>query len=157
MDYSLIISAIGMASPFRWPPTRLIWAIHWIDTIGEANGTPWWWCLWGELCWCLMIKWMQQSTWWVESRKLSSKKVLSLLLQPDSGLLFQSFSSEENDSRIFVSDSQKLGKVQVEHFEAPVKVAVLRSTLLFKILLAIGWWQIYSGRNSLHTDGWTTV
>ena len=20
---------------------------------GGANGTPWWWCLWGELCWFL--------------------------------------------------------------------------------------------------------
>jgi len=27
-------------------------AIHWIDAVGEANGTPWWWCLRGELHWC---------------------------------------------------------------------------------------------------------
>jgi len=45
-----------------------------------------------------MMKWMRQSTCWVESRKLSNKKALSLLLlQPDSGLLFRS------------------GKVQVKH------------------------------------------
>ena len=29
-----------------------IGAIHWINIIGGANGTPWWWCFWEELFWC---------------------------------------------------------------------------------------------------------
>ena len=24
------------------------------DAVGGANGSPWWWRLWGELCWCSM-------------------------------------------------------------------------------------------------------
>jgi hypothetical protein len=39
-----------------WPPTpldgrpcvRLGWFIE-----SMPNVSPWWWCLWGELCWCL--------------------------------------------------------------------------------------------------------
>ena len=44
-----------MVNPCGWPPTHRIGAIHWIDTlgVGGANWTPRWWCLWGELCWCL--------------------------------------------------------------------------------------------------------
>ena len=30
-----------------------IGVIHWIGAVGGANGTPWWWCVWGELCCCL--------------------------------------------------------------------------------------------------------
>jgi len=40
--------------------------------------------------------WMQQSTGWFECRNVIHKKALNLLLQPDSGLLFRSFSSEVN-------------------------------------------------------------
>ena len=43
-----------LANPCGWPHTHRIGAIHWINTVGGANGTPWWWCLWGELCCCLM-------------------------------------------------------------------------------------------------------
>jgi hypothetical protein len=42
-----------LANPCRWPPTHRIGAIHWTDPVGGANRTPWWWCLWGELCCCL--------------------------------------------------------------------------------------------------------
>ena len=40
------------ANPCGWPPTHQIGVIDWIDAIGVANGAPWWWCLWGELCCC---------------------------------------------------------------------------------------------------------
>ncbi len=35
------------ANPFGWPPTHWIWMIHWINPVGGANGSPWWWCLLG--------------------------------------------------------------------------------------------------------------
>ncbi len=31
-----------------------IGAIHKINAVRGANGSPWWWCLWGGLCWCSM-------------------------------------------------------------------------------------------------------
>jgi hypothetical protein len=30
-----------------------IGAIYQMYAVERANNTPWWWCLWGELCWCL--------------------------------------------------------------------------------------------------------
>jgi len=41
-----------LANPFGWLPKHRNGAIHWINAIGGTNGTPWWWCLWGELFWC---------------------------------------------------------------------------------------------------------
>ncbi len=35
---------------FGLPPNHQIGGIHQIYTLGGANGTPWWWCLWGKLC-----------------------------------------------------------------------------------------------------------
>ena len=65
-----------------------------------------------------MMKWMQQSTCWVESRKLSNKKALSLLLlQPDSGLLFRSFSSEVKWQIYFRFRLTKIGQGAGETFE----------------------------------------
>jgi len=57
--------------------------------------------------------------------KVGSYPIKKLLvyycLQPDSGLLFRLFSSEVNDRYIFVTDSQKSGKVQVEHLSMDVR------------------------------------
>ena len=73
----------------------------------------------------LMMKWMRQSTCWVESRKLSNKKALSLLLlQPDSGLLFRSFSSEVKWQIYFRYRLTKIGQGAggtFEHGRAPKK------------------------------------
>ena len=50
---SLKPAPVPLSNPFGWPPACQIGAIHWINAVGGANGTPWWWCLWGVLCWCL--------------------------------------------------------------------------------------------------------
>ena len=47
LDIIFFVNVRPSANPFGWLPMHLIGAIHWIDAIGGANGTPWWWCLWG--------------------------------------------------------------------------------------------------------------
>jgi hypothetical protein len=52
---------------------------------------------------------------WIENQKLSIKKLLILLLQPDSGLLFPPFSSEvKNGSQFLVQTAKNLAMVHVK-------------------------------------------
>ena len=66
---------------------RRIWVIHWIDAIGGANGTPWWWYIRGELCWCSTDFWYysycRKATGWelfVPARTLIVVKLLIVVI-----------------------------------------------------------------------------
>ncbi len=47
-------ATVPLANSFGWPPMCWIGGIHPIHSLGGTNSKPWWWYLWGGLCWLMV-------------------------------------------------------------------------------------------------------